>query len=186
MARCPECKAKIHDSFKNCPYCGQEVIPASVLENIPTKTTTWQKVFIIFSIIILIAILFTFKDAQKREDIASQDIFNLPVSQLITSAANQSGLAHIFGMPTHTLQAEPKTAVISIVFPNGPLTSAQAQNFASYISGMVARTYVQKGYMPREVTVKIASNNPKGQYYTYGKAVYNGDKDFITWEPETW
>ncbi len=186
MARCPDCSARIDESLKNCPYCGKEVIPASVLESIPTKITTGQKIFIIVSFIILIAILFTFMGAQKREDRAARNIFNAPVSQLITSAAVHSGLGHIFGMPAYTLQADPKTATISVVFPNGPLTAAQAQNFASYISGMVARTYVDKGYMPREVTVKIASNSPQGRYYTYGTAVYNGNKDFISWIPETW
>lgn len=186
MARCPFCNSKIEDSEKNCRYCGKEVIPASFLESIPTKTSTGQKIFIIVSFIILIAIIFTFMGVQKREDQASQRIFSEPVSQIIASAAVRSGLGHIFGMPGHTLKADPKTAQISIVFPKGQLSEAQARNYASYISGMVARTYVDKGYMPREVTVTIASDNNKGQYYTYGRAVYNGDKDFITWEPETW
>lgn len=186
MARCPDCKAKIDASVKECPYCGKEVIPASLLETIPTKTTTWQKVVIIFSIIILIAIGFTFLGAEKREDRASQNIFSAPVSQLIAQAALHSGLGHLFGMPGHTLEADPKNAKISIIFPSGPLSAEQAQKFANYISGMVARTYVDKGYMPREVTVSISSTNPEGNLFTYGKSVYNGNKDFITWQPENW
>lgn len=186
MARCPECQAKIKDSTPVCPYCGKEVIPASFLESIPTRTTTRQKIFIIASIIILIAILFTFMGAQKREDAAAQDIFSGPVAQIITSAAEKSGLALAYGMPSYTLTADPKTADITIIFPNGPLTADQARNYASYISGMTARTYVSKGYMPREVVVSIASNSHDGRYFDYGKAVYNGNKDFISWVPESW
>lgn len=184
MARCPDCKAKIDDSVKECPYCGKEVIPASFLENIQTTTTTWQKIVIIFSIIILIAIAFTFLGAEKREDIASQNVFDMSVSQLVASTAVNSGMAHIFGMPGHTLKADPKTAEISIQFPTGPLSAAQAQNFATAVSGSVARTYVDKGYMPRSITVNIYSGSPSGRSIFYGRAVYNGDKDYISWIPE--
>lgn len=186
MARCPDCNAKIDASVKACPYCGKEVIPASFLETIPTKTTTWQKIVIIFSIIILIAIAFTFLGAEKREDLASQDVFKAPVSQLVEAAATHSGLGKIFGLPDLSLKADPKNAEISIVFPSGPLSAAQAQNFASYISGMTARTYVDKGYMPRQITVSISSQIPDGRVFTYGKAIYNGDQDFISWQPENW
>lgn len=184
MARCPDCKAKIDPSTTECPYCGKEVIPASFLENIQTQTSTWQKIVIIISIIVLIAIALTFMGMEKREDTAAQDIFSMPVSQLVASTAVHSGLAHAFGMPGHSLKADPKGAEISVQFPSGPLSAQQAKNFATALSGMVARTYVSKGYMPRAVTVTISSSSPAGKTITYGKAIYNGDKDKINWQPE--
>ena len=182
MARCPDCKARIDSSVKECPYCGKELNSATLLEKLPDKTTTWQKILIILAIIILIAIAFTFMGAEKREDAAAQRNFNVPISQIIDSAAAHSGLGRLYGMPEHRLDATPKTAEISIVFPGGPLNPAQAQAFASHVAGMAAREYVRKGYMPRQITVAIASRTPDGRLVPYGKALYNGDKDFISWQ----
>lgn len=184
MATCPDCNSLVPDSSKNCPNCGADIIPASTLEKISTKTTTWQKILIILSIIILIAIGFTFDGAEKREDEAAQNSFARPVAEIIASAATHSGLANIYGIPGHTLKADTKSAEIFLQFPGGPLSARQAQFFGNSVCGMVARSYVNKGYMPRQITVAVASTTPNGQMMVYGTSHYNGNTDTMTWQPE--
>lgn len=172
------------DSEQSCPFRGAGSFAGSTLEKINTKTTTWQKIFIIVSIVILIAIGFTFQNAQEREDKAAQAVFNNPVTDIIATAAAHSGLGNMFGMPGHVLQADTKTAEIHLQFPRGPLSARQAQAFANAVCGLVAKTYVDKGYMPRHVTVSISSAVPGGRIVNYGKSVYDGNLDKMHWEPE--
>lgn len=183
MANCPECNAKISDDAESCEYCGKKIYTGKELGSAPHKITTWQIVVIVISIFILIAIGLTFQEAEKRENRAAQATFSSPVEAIIDTAAQRSGLSSAYGKPEITLSAQTKRAIVYIDFPRGPMTPAQASQFALDICGAMARTYVQKGYMPRALAVSISSAGKDGVQVHYGAAVYNGDVDILGWEP---
>lgn len=181
MAVCPNCQAQVGDGEKNCPKCGK-AIPASELENIQTQTSGWQKFVIAVTILLLIVIAFTFYQAEDREDKATQQIFGPQMEKIINTVASQTGLANYFGMPAGQIIATTKTAEAMVVFPSGPLSQAQASMFGRAVCAGLAQSYVNKGYMPRQIRVVVAGNEQGGQA-VYGQAIFNGNIDALGWEP---
>ena len=183
MKECPECSASVEDSAENCHICGKRLIPASKLEKIDLVTTTWQKLVIIVGAVVLIAIAFTFLGAGKREQEAAQKNFEPTVTEIINSAANQTGMVQAFGQPRHMLSAGTKSADIRVHFPTGPMHEIQAKRFAERVCEIVARVYVRKGYIPRALSVTVSSSVPGRRNLIYGTAYYDGDKDKMIWVP---
>lgn len=173
MAICPNCKAPVGENETTCPTCGH-AIPASSLENVQTQTTGWQKFIIAVVIVLLVAIAFTFYNAQSREDKVAQQVFEAQMGQIAQSVAIQSGLAQKFGLPTYQITAEPKAATASIVFPSGPLTQEEAAMFGRGVCIMLAQAYVKRGYIPRSLRIVVGGYQPGGQA-VYGQAVFNGN-----------
>ena len=183
MATCPECKATISDNATNCEYCGKRVIAGDTLSSVPKRITLWQKIVIVVSIFILIAIGFTFKDAEQRENRAAQQMFNHPAEQIVAQAANVMGLSSAYGSPQVTSRFEPKKGIIFVDFTKGPMSVNQAADFGLKVCRTLARTYVEKGYMPRALAVSVGSTGINGTHIHYGTAVFNGNVDIIGWEP---
>ena len=183
MATCPKCKAQINDTASTCEYCGERVIPGDTLSSVPEKITNWQKIVIIVSIIILIAIALTFSGAEKRENQAAQNTFSNPVDAIVYNYAERTGLSSAFGKPEITMNAETKKAIVFVDFPAGPMSVNQAASFAMDVCRQLARTYVEKGYMPRALAVAVSSGGTQGTQVHYGAAVYNGNVDVLGWEP---
>lgn len=181
MDTCPNCKAQIADSETTCPKCGKD-IPASSLEDIPTETSGWQKFVIAVTIILLIAIGFTFFEAEEREDQAAQQIFAPQLERIIQISAAQTGIGQRFGVPAYKISAKPKNAEVTIFFQSGPLSQAQASMFGRAVCAGLAQTYVNKGYMPRHLKVVVAGNQLGGAS-VYGQAIYDGNIDALGWEP---
>lgn len=188
MAVCQNCKAQVADGAKTCPMCGKE-IAANTLENIQTETGGWQKFIIIVTIILLIAIGFTYYGAEDREDKASQQIFSAQMPRIVQTAALQSGLARVYGMPGWQIAADPKAATVILHFPSGPLTQAQASQIGQMVAADLAQTYVNKGYMPRNLRVVVGGTQPGGNA-VYGQALYNGDYGepgtALSWQPASY
>lgn len=180
MSTCPECKNDVPDTAEKCPHCGRRVIPGDSLEKIPTKTTVWQQFVIAISVIILIAIGFTYQHAEERENLAAQTTFYAPLADIVRSMALHSGMGRQFGFPTLRLKAQTKSAEAFIAFPSGPMSEERAAVFAQAVCAALARTYVQKGYMPRELVVNISSRQPVP--INYGTAIYNGNRDKLGWQ----
>lgn len=180
MAICPSCNGKVEDTAVNCPKCGK-AIPACSLENIPTQTSGWQKFVIVVTVILLIVIAFTFYGAEKREDAAAQAIFSQQLPGIVQAVASQSGIASRFGMPAYAIKATPKAAEATLVFPGGPLNQAQASMFGNAVCTELAQSYVRKGYMPRNLRVIVAGDQPGGRA-VYGQSIYNGNIDALGWE----
>lgn len=183
MATCPKCDAKISDSATYCEYCGEKVIAGDTLMKVPQKITTWQKVIIGLSILVLIAIGLTYRGAEDRENRAAQQTFANPVESIVQAAARDSGLRAAYGEPVVSMNAETKKALVFIDFPSGPMSPVQASDFALNVCAKLARIYVQKGYMPRALAVGISSGGKQGVQIHYGTAVYNGNVDILGWEP---
>lgn len=180
MSTCPECNNQIPETTEKCPHCGRQVIPGDTLEQIPTKTTHWQQFIIAISVIILIAIGFTYQHAEERENLAAQTTFYAPLANIVRIAAEHSGLGRQYGIPTLRLKAQTKSAQAYLAFPSGPLSEEQAAVFGQAVCAALARTYVQKGYMPRELMVNVSSRQPTD--INYGTAVYNGNRDRLGWQ----
>lgn len=183
MTTCPHCNTPIDPATEACPHCGEKVIPASSLEKISTKTTGWQKFVIAVSIVVLVAIGFTFQHASEREDAAAQGIFDKPAAAILSSIATRSNLAATYGNPAMQFTADTKSARMAIDFPSGPMPVRQARAIARTVCESLARLYVDKGYMPRMLYVSIACNGPNGSRIHYGQAVYDGNRDAMSWEP---
>lgn len=181
MPNCPECKKEIEVGAATCSHCGKQ-IRGDELEDIQTKTSTWQKIVIAVGLIVLIAIGFTFMGAENRENKAAMDIFAKPLAELISGISDESKLGREFGAPTHILKADTKSAEVAIEFPRGTLSPMQAEVFAKSVCIGLTRTYVSKGYMPRSIKVRISSAAPDGKKHFYGQAFYNGDLDTMAWE----
>lgn len=182
MAECPECKAQIVDGEERCPLCGAKMIPADSLERIATKTSTWQKVVIAVSVIILIAIAFTFDDAEKRENAATEQNIALPLTRQIRAYIARTAVARQYGVPVVNISALTKTADVTIEFPRGPLAQQQASGLARIVAATLAKTYVEKGYIARRLSVWISSTLPGGKQYVYGRAIYDGNTDKLEWQ----
>lgn len=176
MAVCPSCKENVPDSAANCPKCGERIIPADTLEKIPTKTSNWQKVVIAVSVILLVAIGFTFQGAEERENKAAQSIFQQSMETIIRDIGNQVGVNQQAGMPKWILKAETKGAQVAIDFP-APLTKEQASAYGQGVCAALAQAYVRKGYMPRHIAVTVGN----GQN-VYGQAIFNGNINALGWE----
>lgn len=182
MTESPDNQPIVNETAKKT-HDGERVIPADELENVPKRTTTWQKIVIAVSVVILIIIAFTYREARDREDRAAMGILAKPVAAMIDTYASTHGLVRVFGLPRHSLLADPEGAKVSIDFPGGPIAQRQAAAFAGSVCTSLAREYVDKGYMPRHLEVIINSIRPDGQKHAYGKAVFNGDHDRLLWVP---
>lgn len=183
MATCPECKAQISDSAKECEYCGKKVIRGDELSSPPKKLTLWQKTVIVVSIFILIAIGLTYGNAENREDQAAEDVFMNPVTEMVMAEAEKSGLASAYGIPEITLNAGTKQAIVFVVFPRGVMSQPVAAQFALRICEGLARAYVNQGYMPRGLAINVSSLTQNGAQIHYGNAVFNGNLDALGWIP---
>lgn len=183
MAYCPECKGEISETSKDCPHCGKTVIRGDELQDIPTKTSLWQKVVIAVSIIILIAIGLTFQGAEEREDRAAQEKFQAPAIQMVNAYASHTGLIREFGQPACRLEAKTHGANLYVDFPAGPIQRRRVNVFAQAVCVGLARTYLHMGYAPRDIEVYVSSKLPGGKTLHYGKAVYNGNIETLNWDP---
>lgn len=183
MAVCPECKAQISDDANQCEYCGKEIYRGDKLSDVPKKITTWQKIVIVISIFILIAIGFSFKGAEKRENQAAQNKFANPAETLVADATTQLGLSSAYGTPSITTHFETNKGIVFVNFPLGPMTQTQASDFGLQVCRGLARAYVAKGYQPTALAVMVSSGGKNGTHIDYGAAVYNGNVDLIGWEP---
>lgn len=183
MATCKKCGATISDSSTSCEYCGEKVDSGDASTRDSAKITTWQKVFIGLSILVLIAIALTYRGAEDRENKAAQNNFSSPVEQIVHSVATSSGLAPAYGSPIVSLNAQTKKALVYVDFPLGPMTSNQASDFGLAVCEKLARIYVQEGYMPRALAVVVTSGGKDGVQINYGTAVFNGNLGVLGWEP---
>lgn len=162
---------------------GERVYAADQLEKVPFKTTFGQKVFIAFSILILLAIVITFHDADSRENQAAQSTFSVIAQPIINSAAEAVGLRASWGHPIYTLNARVKEADVFVEFLHGPIPSEKAEEFGLRACAHLARAYVQKGYMPRHLTVHVFARLENAPRRNYGQAIFNGNLDELQWEP---
>lgn len=185
MAYCPECNNPIDGKAQSCPHCGKRIIPADKLENVQTRMSFGQKVFIGISIIILIIIGFTYQGAETREDKAAQAIFTAPVSALAKNMTEATGIASEFGYPRCTLNALTNAATVNLEFQKGPLSPLQAKILGQGVAGGLARTYVRKGYQPTNITVNISSYLPGGKKVNYGSAIFDGNTNVMYWKNTT-
>lgn len=177
---CPDCNEHLPESAKMCPKCGKWVIPASEIENVPTKTSTWQKIVIAVSVIILIAIGLTFRDAEERENAAAQKELGAPLGALVKEQSAIFGLQS----PELEMQIDTKSANVLVDFP-AAIGSEKARDFALAVCAGLARTFVKKGYMPRSLSVQVRTALADGARANYGKAVFNGNLDNLAWEAAT-
>lgn len=183
MPYCPECKAPISDSAENCPHCGKRVIAADKLENIPVKTDGWQKFVVAVVIVLLIAIAFTWRGAEKREVEAAQATFAKPIGEMVNTAVRNMGLNASAGFPVCVLKAGTHGADIQLTFPAAGLNQNQAAILAQGVCGEAARIYVRKGYAPRWLEVGVSARTAPGDTVYFGKAVFNGNINAMAWEP---
>lgn len=175
---CPHCHEPLSESAKMCPKCGKWVISADELENVPTKTSRWQKIFIAVSVIVLIAIGLTFRGAEERENAAAEKNLGAPLTAIVQEQAGALGLA----APKLNLTIATKTADVSLDFP-GAIGADKARDIALAVCAGLARTYVDKGYMPRDLAVHVMTTLADGARAVYGKAIFNGNLDQLLWEP---
>lgn len=162
---------------------GERVYAADQLENVPFKTTFAQKVFIAVSILILLAIVVTFHDADSRENQAAQSTFSVIAQPIINSASEAVGLRASWGYPIYTLNARTKEADIFVEFLHGPIPPEKAEEFGLRVCSHLARAYVQKGYMPRHLSVHVFARLENAPRRNYGQAIFNGNLDELVWEP---
>ena len=183
MAYCPDCNGKISENSTECPHCGKKIIPADSIEKLPGKLTPWQWCFIAISIIILIFIAFTFEDAEQREDYAAQENFIAPTANIISAVSEHGGLTALFGQPQFKLRAKTHGASVYIEFPRGALSQAQAKMLGQSVAASLAKTYVKKGYAPRNLEVTVVSRLTNQRVINYGKSVFYGDRGKLYWIP---
>ena len=153
-------------------------IPGDTLEKIPTRTSPWQWAVIIVAAVILIAIGLTFRGAEERENKAALQNLGAPFTAIVQEQAAALGLT----APKMDLQIATKTADVSLAFP-GAIGADKARDFAVAVCAGLARTYVNKGYMPRDLAVHVMTTLADGARAVYGKAVFNGNLDQLLWEP---
>lgn len=175
---CPHCNAPLPDSAKMCPKCGKWVVPASELEDVPTKTSGWQWAVIIVAAVILIAIGLTFRGAEQRENAAAQQELGAPLAALVQAQTTAMALQP----PRLGLEIATKKADVSLDFP-AAIGADKARDFALAVCAGLARIYVKKGYMPRDLAVHVATTLSDGARANYGTAVFNGNLDDLLWEP---
>lgn len=183
MANGQKCDSENPDSATECPASGEKVIRGDTLEKIVTKTTTWQKIVIVVGFFIILAIAFSFEGAKNREDQAAQKIFSTPLGDIIKNYVASTGLGKQFGAPTVRMKAGTNYGNVYLEFPRGPLSQKQASVFAQMVCASLAKTYVNKGYMPRNLRVYIICKLADGRRLLYGRAVYNGSFDRLSWQP---
>ena len=174
----PNSAAPKTEAPKKCPHCGKWVIPADELEEIPTRTSGWQWVVIIVAAVILIAIGLTFRGAEERENQAAQKELGAPLTAIVQQQAGALGLT----APKMDLQIATKAADVTLDFP-GAIGGDKARDLAVAVCAGLARTFVDKGYMPRALAVHVGTTLPDGARASYGTALFNGDLDQLAWEP---
>ena len=174
----PNSAAPKTEAPKKCPHCGKWVIPADELEEVPTRTSPWQWAVIIVAAVILIAIGLTFRGAEERENKAAQKELGAPLTAIVQQQAGALGLA----APKMDLHIATKTADVSLDFP-GAIGADKARDLAVAVCAGLARTYVDKGYMPRDLAVRVMTTLADGARAVYGKAIFNGNLDQLLWEP---
>lgn len=182
MDNSPNSKNDVSADTSESPVSGEKIIRGDTLEKVMTKTTTWQKIVIIVGFFVLLAIAFTFEGAKNREDADAQKIFTSPLEKIIGDYVSETGLGQQFGRPTVRFKAGTNFGDVYIEFPSGPLTQRQASIFGQMVCASLAKTYVAKGYMPRNVRVHVLCKLPDGRRLLYGQAFYNGSFDRLVWE----
>ncbi|MDE7372111.1 MAG: hypothetical protein K2N07_10325 [Desulfovibrio sp.] len=166
------------ETAKKSPKGGTWNIPATELEEVPTRTSPWQWAVIIVAAVILIAIGLTFRGAEERENKAALQNLGAPFTAIVQEQAAALGLT----APKMDLQIATKTADVNLDFP-GAIGADKARDFAVAVCAGLARTYVNKGYMPRDLAVQVMTTLADGARAVYGKAVFNGNLDQLLWEP---
>lgn len=174
----PNSPAPTTEAAGKSPKDGNWNIPADELEEVPTRTSRWQWAVIIVAAVILIAIGLTFRGAEERENKAAMDDLGAPFTAIVQQQASALGLA----APKMDLQIATKKADVSLDFP-GAIGADKARDFAVAVCAGLARTYVKKGYMPRDLAVHVMTTLADGARAVYGKAVFNGNLDQLLWEP---
>lgn len=168
------------EEAKKSPKGGNWNIPADELEEVPTRTSRWQWAVIIVAGLILIAIGLTFRGAEERENAAAQKVIGTPLTSLVQQQTAALGLA----APKLDLQIGTKTADVFMDFP-AAIGGDKARNLALAVCAGLARTFVDKGYMPRGLAVHVGTTLPDGAKASYGTAIFNGNLDQLGWEPAT-
>ena len=174
----PNSAAPKPEDDRKSPRGGNWNIPADELEAVPTRTSRWQWAVIIVAAVILIAIGLTFRGAEERENKAAMQDLGAPFTAIVQQQAAALGLA----VPKLDLQIATKTADVSLDFP-GAIGADKARDFAVAVCAGLARTYVNKGYMPRDLAVQVMTTLADGARAVYGKAIFNGNLDQLLWEP---
>ena len=175
---CPHCHEPLPESAKMCPKCGKWVVPANELEDVPTRTSAWQKIVIAGAVIILVAIGLTFRGAEERENKAAQQEIGAPLATLVQAQTEALGL----DAPGLDVRIDTKAADVFANFP-APIGADKAREFALTVCAGLARTFVDKGYLPRALAVRVGTTLPDGARASYGKAIFNGNLDQLIWEP---
>lgn len=160
------------------PKAGNRNIPADELEKVPTRTSPWQWAVIIVAGLVLIAIGLTFRGAEERENAAAQKELATPLVNLV----QQQLAAMRLPGPKVGLEIATKAADVFVDFP-APIGGDRARNFALAVCAGLARAFVEKGYMPRDLAVHVGAILPDGARAAYGTAVFNGNLDQLGWEP---
>lgn len=165
---------------KKSPKSGNWNIPADELEEVPTRTSRWQWAVIIVAGLILIAIGLTFRGAEERENAAAQKEIGAPLTSLVQQQTAALGLA----APKLDLQIGTKSADVFVDFP-AAIGGDKARDLALAVCAGLARTFVDKGYMPRALAVHVGTILSDGAKASYGTAIFNGNLDQLGWEPAT-
>lgn len=165
---------------KKSPKGGNWNIPADELEEVPTRTSRWQWAVIIVAGLILIAIGLTFRGAEERENAAAQNELDTPLVNLV----QQQTAAMSLPDPKVGLEIATKTADVFVDFP-AAIGGDKARDFAVAVCAGLARAYVSKGYMPRDLAVHVGTTLSDGAKASYGTAIFNGNLDQLGWEPAT-
>ena len=168
------------EEARKSPRDGNWNIPADELEEVPTKTSRWQWAVIIVAGLILIAIGLTFRGAEERENAAAQNELATPLVNLV----QQQLAAMRLPGPKVGLEIATKAADVFVDFP-APIGGDRARDFAVAVCAGLARAFVSKGYMPRDLAVHVGTTLPDGAKAVYGTAVFNGNLDQLGWQPAT-
>ncbi|MBD5558415.1 MAG: hypothetical protein HDQ92_07720 [Desulfovibrio sp.] len=163
---------------KKSPKGGNWNIPADELEEVPTKTSVWQWAVIIVAGLILIAIGLTFRGAEERENAAATQQLSTPLVNLVQQQTAALGLSE----PKVALNIATKAADVFVDFP-AAIGGEKARDLALAVCAGLARAYVEKGYMPRDLAVHVGTVLSDGARATYGTALFNGNLDQLGWEP---
>ena len=160
------------------PKDGNWNIPADELEAVPTRTSPWQWAVIIVAGLVLIAIGLTFRGAEERENAAAQKELSTPLVNLVQQQTAALGLSE----PKVALNIATKAADVFVDYP-AAIGAEKARNLALAVCAGLARAFVDKGYMPRDLAVHVGTTLPDGARAGYGTAVFNGNLDQLDWEP---
>ena len=166
------------EEARKSPEDGTRNIPADELEKVPTKTSPWQWAVIIVAGLILIAIGLTFRGAEERENAAAQNELSTPLLGLVQQQTAALGLP----APKVALSIATKAADVFVGYP-AAIGFDRARAIALAVCAGLARTYVDKGYMPRDLAIHVGALLPDGATANYGTAIFNGNLDQLGWVP---